>query len=264
MKVVPSSSTDGGNTKPHPTKQISPSKRWCFTFNNYEPSDVSSIISTFSQMCEVAIIGKEVGEQGTRHLQGYCEFKKKLRPKNMFNNKIHWEKAKGSRTDNYAYCSKGDDIAYCLGFPKPVQVIEALYPWQKKLENLIKSEPDDRTVYWCWEPNGNIGKSAFIKYCFVKYAVAFCCGGKYADIINLIFNTDMDKCRCVMFDIPRCHIGAKISYTAIESIKNGLVFNSKYETGAKAFNSPHVFVFANEPPEEELLSNDRWHIIRLI
>ena len=73
----------------------------------------------------------------------------------------------------------------------------------------------------------------------------------------------MDECDCVMFDIPRAH-GGSISYSSLESIKNGMVCNTKYETGVKVFNSPHVIIFANFPPDKpELLSDDRWNVVNI-
>ena len=94
----------------------------------------------------------------------------------------------------------------------------------------------------------------------VKHNILFCSGGKYTDIMNLVFNNDMDVCDCIMFDIPRANEG-HISYASLESIKNGMVCNTKYETGTKIFNSPHLFIFANFPPDDvDMLSEDRWVI----
>ena len=255
------SSEGGGNTISPPSTQISPAKRWCFTLNNYSEMEYSSIVYIFDTKSNFYIIGDEVGESGTPHLQGYVEFSTKCRPASI-NKRIHWEKAKANRDANVAYCSKQKILA-SKGLPKPIKIIENLYDWQKKIEDLIVKEcDDDRHVYWFWEDEGNVGKSAFIKYCCVKHKVAFCCGGKYSDIMNLIFNTDMDKCNCIMFDIPRCNNG-HISYASIESIKNGLICNTKYETGYKVFNSPHVIVFANCHPDMDELSKDRWVITKL-
>ena len=106
-------------------------------------------------------------------------------------------------------------------------------------------------------------KLVFVLFMNVKHKVLFCCGGKYSDIMNLVFNQDMNECSCVIFDIPRANKG-HISYSALESIKNGMVCNTKYETGVKVFNSPHVIVFANFPPDDEsMLSDDRWLITEL-
>lgn len=73
----------------------------------------------------------------------------------------------------------------------------------------------------------------------------------------------MDKCKIVIFDLPRCTLN-RVNYAAIEDLKNGHIVNFKYETGSKIFNPPHVIIFANEPPEDlRLLSNDRWVIEKL-
>jgi len=151
------------------------------------------------------------------------------------------------------------------GFPKPIKVITNLYAWQKSIETMvINTEPDNRKIYWYWESVGGIGKSDFIKYMIVKYNALLCQGGKHSDIINLVFNCDMNNTNVVFFDIPRANKG-NISYTALECIKNGMVCNTKYETGVKVFNPPHLIVFANFPPSDlEQLSLDRWVIQELI
>lgn len=145
-KIVPDSSEREGNTitslstKP---KQCSPGVRWCFTLNNYTEEQISSIVPIIEEKCRLGIFGKEVGNSGTPHLQGYIEFKTKGRPMNLFGIKqIHWEKAKGSKADNMAYCSKEDKRPYCWGckVKKPVKIIrdDQLFDWQKVLVDIIK------------------------------------------------------------------------------------------------------------------------------
>lgn len=256
-------SAEGGNTKTPSSVRISPAIRWCFTLNNWTNEEYGSIVECFCDKCKKYIIGSEHECEGTPHLQGYCEFKTKVRALSLgLSKRIHWEKSKGSLEDNIKYCSK-EKVLISAGMPKPIKVITELFRWQKYLENLYLEEPDDRTIYWIWDADGNSGKSAFIKYMIVKYKILFCSGGKYSDIMNLIFNQNMDECNCVMFDIPRANQG-NISYSSLESIKNGMVCNTKYETGVKIFNSPHVFCFANFPPSDEsMLSKDRWIIKNL-
>lgn len=78
-------------------------KRWCFTLNN--PTDQESIDPAIT---DYMVVGDEVGEEGTRHFQGYVIFKKeyyltgvkKLLPR------AHWEVAKGSPEQNRKYCTK--------------------------------------------------------------------------------------------------------------------------------------------------------------
>lgn len=117
MNLSPYSSDSSkglGNTKPNPKgkkKQIAPSKKWCFTLNNYTDEDKAIISSIVPLKCTNGIIGEEIGESKTPHLQGYLEFKSKVRPKNIIPiSGIHWEKAKGDIEQNYLYCTKDNKI----------------------------------------------------------------------------------------------------------------------------------------------------------
>ncbi len=106
-------------------RQISPSNAWCFTLNNYTEFEYEFLSSSFSKESEryFYIIGKEVGESGTPHLQGYVALKdrkKKFRPLPKFgvyrgenDNKkqaLHFERARGNREQNYKYCSKDGEF----------------------------------------------------------------------------------------------------------------------------------------------------------
>jgi len=51
------------------------------------------------------------------------------------------------------YVSKGSDI-WSWGFDEEIETLTTLYPWQKKIEDLFFTEPDDRTVNWFWEGTG--------------------------------------------------------------------------------------------------------------
>jgi len=178
---------------------------------------------------------------------------------------FHWEKMKDEdNKSNYANKDKSFDGVFRKrwGF-RDVRILENLFPWQQDIENIYLSEPDPRKIYWFWEDRGGVGKSAFVKYMVVKHKALFCDGGKKSDLINLVFNNDMDRCKAVIWDLPRATKGS-ISYATLESIKNGLICNTKYETGVKAFDPPHIFVFANYEPEEiDKLSADRWIIKKL-
>lgn len=55
-----------------------------------------------------------------------------------------------------------------------------------------------------------------------------------------------------------------ISYEAIESVKDGIFFSAKYESGMCLFNSPHVLVFANFMPDITKLSKDRWQVFEIV
>jgi hypothetical protein len=232
---------------------------WCGTLFNYD--DIyEDFIKRLNNICKKYIIGKEICPSTKKpHFQFFLRLNKKLRLEQLkLPGNPHLEPCKGDEESNIKYCSKDGDVIK-FGFPKPIKIITNLYTWQIDVENIYLTEPDDRTIYWFWDAIGNTGKSSFVKYMVVKYKCLFCDGGKKADLINLVFNNDMDECRCVIWDLPRINKSC-ISYSALESIKNGLVCNTKYETGVKTFNPPHIFVFANFEPELENLSSDRWNI----
>lgn len=95
------------------------SRTWCFTLNNYTPEEEEGcrLIETV-----YTIFGKEVGEKGTPHLQGYLSFKnkkslaqlKKLLPR------AHLAQAKADAIKNQVYCSKEGDV-YEKGTPPATQ-----------------------------------------------------------------------------------------------------------------------------------------------
>ncbi len=261
------SSTGGGNTKP---PQCSPSIRWCFTFNNYTDQDVSSISSKVPLLCKKYIIAKEVGESGTPHLQGYIEFKTKCRPKNLFSDKIHWEKAKGTPLDNVTYCSKEGDVILSYGMPRPVAKItyNMLRPWQREIADKYKDHEDPlfgREIHWYFESDGGVGKSVLCKY-FIDNRDALVIAGNQNDIKHGIASWIEKRGEgpsIVVLNIPRSSEGY-ISYPALEQIKDGFFFSGKYEGGMCRFNSPHIICFANHKPEMGSLSADRWRVFHLL
>lgn len=118
------------------------SKRWCFTLNNWTEESYQQIVAMIQdteEETEVServegvtsasviglkiltylIIGKEIGDSGTEHLQGYLELKermvggklRKLLPKGM-----SLQAAKGTAEENMTYCAK-DGEPLVLGTP---------------------------------------------------------------------------------------------------------------------------------------------------
>lgn len=244
-----------------PKKQCSPALRWCFTWNNY-PSNWQEIVQ------DVLISEYSIGEEtapttGTKHLQGYIEFKTKQRPSALkWPKAIHWEVAKGDRKANVAYTQKEGSAFHSRQCrqERPLIVHAPDKPWQLELAAILTEHPDDRTIHWYWETQGKTGKSTFCKWlCAVHNAII--CAGKAADMKHQIASATI-KPEIVIFDVPRSNL-QYISYTGIEEIKNGCFASSKYESAMVLMNSPHVVIFANEPPDFEKLSEDRWHVVNI-
>lgn len=235
-----------------------------FTYNNYSVDVMDVMETTLKHFCYMFAFQEELGEGGTKHLQGVCSCKKGMRNSTFgLPKQIHWEKV--IRVDMaYKYCTKDETRngkRYLFNYVpvKPLKLINPDRIYQKFILDIVKTEPDDRKIYWFWEEVGAVGKSQFCKYLVVENNALYIDEGKKSDIINLIFKADMDKHNLIVLDIPRAN-GNKCSYKTLESIKNGVICNTKYETGTKVFNSPHLIVFSNEPPETTGLSKDRLQV----
>lgn len=257
-----------GNTQPKSPKKSKEVKKYCFTLNNWNDDELNKIIKTAVTGNIKYIIGKEIGEQGTPHLQGYINLPIKKSWSavcKLFNNaRIHFTECKGSEKQNVVYCSKeGNFVSNFYEAEEPLEILDKLDDWMSELETIVTTKADKRKVYWIWEPNGGVGKSTFCKYLCHKHKAVYIDEGKKSDLINIIYNIETINSKSIIaIDIPRDN-GNSVSYKAIEQIKNGMICNTKYETGMKLFNSPHLIIFSNCYPEKEKLSKDRWMIGRI-
>lgn len=266
----PEGNTSSSGLKDTRNKQGTQRKRWIFTLNNYTKEDIEDISKYFRENREHFIFGEEIGKNGTPHLQGYVELNKAKRWTEFgLTNRIHWNKepVKGTRDDNIKYCSKEGKIHTNFKIKKQKKPIldlikeENFYPWQKELYNILKGTPDKRKILWYWDKKGNVGKSAFCKFiCCNMNAIML--GGGSKDMMKGIHGYEEkegDYPDIIIGDYPRDNID-KFNYGAWEMIKNGHVYNSKYESGQMIFNIPHIVIFCNEEPCKNSWSKDRYHI----
>nr|WPR18757.1 MAG: replication polyprotein [Skomarfal virus 50] len=89
---------------------MSRNRNWCFTLNNYSEIEFNKWCQWITAYCNFGIIGKEVGEGGTPHLQGYFERKNAVGFSVLKNfcGRSSFRVANGSGEDNFNYCSKED------------------------------------------------------------------------------------------------------------------------------------------------------------
>jgi len=86
------------------------SKHWVFTLNNWTEDEYEAVTKTD---CVYLVVGKEVGETGTKHLQGYIvmpSLKSLAQMKKVIGDRAHLERAKGTASQNFVYCSKDSDF----------------------------------------------------------------------------------------------------------------------------------------------------------
>lgn len=137
--------------------------------------------------------------------------------------------------------------------------------WQRHVLRTVRGPPQRRKVHWVWSTSGGIGKSTLARHLvgFEFRGRSICVRGKCSDVLFGIsqFLNENDDLWLVIVDVPRCNEGA-VSYQALEDVKNGMFFSPKYESTMALFADVHIVVFANEPPNFNKMSLDRWDVIR--
>jgi len=133
---------------------------------------------------------------------------------------------------------------------------EKLRAWQeealKKLEN-----QNSRQILFVVDFEGNKGKTFFSKWLvLMKGAIRFE-NGRSIDIKAGFVGQEY-----VVFDLVRSSQD-HINWEAMESIKNGIMFSSKYHSVMKIYRPPKVVVFINHIPDQTKLSRDRYDIMMI-
>ncbi|AXH75935.1 MAG: replication protein [Cressdnaviricota sp.] len=264
-----------GNVNPPPTYKFQ-AVSWT---GNIHFNNKNEILEYFEQISKILhhfkwyVFGEEYGVSGTTpHIQFAITFKKKQYQSfvfQIFNKKFFCEKMKG-KFSQQDYCLKeGNKTLTNFKFPKPLKLMtkDHLKPWQLEIAERFNEAEDPlfgRKINWFYDFDGGIGKSILCKY-LVDQRGALLLGGANKDCLFGLFEfikINKEAPEIVIFDIPRVNKGA-ISYQALEQIKNGMFFNSKYESGMCRFNSPHILIFSNDEPDYGSLSQDRWVVEEL-
>lgn len=168
---------------------VTPAKRWCYTLNNYTGDEYDALVK---YEAKYHVIGKEVGECGTPHLQGFLISSKALRLSALkkVSGRAHWEAARGTSEQASDYCKKAGDFFEAGEFPKtpgqaggqaekqrwddarkraregnldevPSDIYIKYYRTLKEISKDHMSKPPDAdgvTGVWFWGPPGS-GKS---------------------------------------------------------------------------------------------------------
>lgn len=210
------------------------SKYWCFTKNNYTPEDVSFCGTLFPERVSYVVIGREVGESGTRHLQGYLELPQRWRRSQVITMLpgAHIELRRGTGQQASDYCKKDGDYDEYGNLAVPAQgrrsdlqeVTEAIangaskrkiaqdFPEQyvkyhKGLEKLIDIHQDLKPANvfhgpfrWNIEPSGSdifVGESGIGKTEYAKHLMP---DALFVTHIDQLYQYDPDVHSGIIFD----------------------------------------------------------------
>lgn len=271
--IVPSG---GGNTSTEVTpplnekkRQESPCVHWFVTLNlkKFQSSNKESLHNWIVKHTKTAVWQLEKGDSGNLHIQLTMSLKMKNRMtwlKRHFSKIAHLEKCE--KVDaSFKYCEKEESrIGGPWYHPEPInsQAIEdeladvELYDWQKEILCVIKEKPHHRRIYWVYDKIGNKGKTSLVRHILLNYDAVLLDGNKR----DMAYAWNGQP--IILFNFSRSKEN-KISYDAIESLKDGVIFSSKYESKPKIYNRPHIVCFANWTPDMNKMSMDRWKIMAL-
>lgn len=203
------------------------------------------------------------------HIQGKFILKEKAR-KEAILKLFPFSYLRKLKDEKTGYCVKDESRkpnGIRVIFPEPVDLglikPNQFRPFQQYIADEQKLKPNDRHIYWFYDPKGNCGKTALCKYLVSNNMGISIRGGKGNDILHMcaesINKKPLQKWETFLIDFPR-QLEGKISYCAIENIKDGMWTSTKYEGSTIIIPCPHVFIFANWLPDKNQMSEDRWKI----
>lgn len=129
--------------------------------------------------------------------------------------------------------------------------------WQQDLIDYVSGEPDDRTVRFYVDTEGNVGKTWICQWLVSnRDDVQVLSVGRREDLSYAVDETK----RVYLFDIPRQQMQF-LRYEVLEGIKNQMLFSTKYASRVKVLQGKaHVVVFSNEHPDYNAMSEDRYDV----
>ena len=103
--VMPKNNQKHNDSEKTPKKRFATACHWVFTYN-HPPDDFVQLLHVVPEI-KAFVVQKEKGMCGTPHLQGYIQFKRRVRAPAVIDwtSKIHWEICKNIQKA-IAYCQK--------------------------------------------------------------------------------------------------------------------------------------------------------------
>ena len=127
--------------------------------------------------------------------------------------------------------------------------------WQKAVYNCIMRQ-NDRKICFVIDIEGGAGKTVLTKIIQKNHDSFFCTGGKTHDLQHMYKSPNYE---IAIFDLSRNPLEKDFHpYAFAEMLKNGQFSSGKYDGCMKRFNPPKVVWMANQVPDRDKLSADRY------
>ena len=132
--------------------------------------------------------------------------------------------------------------------------------WQAAVYDCVQNQ-SDRKICFVVDVEGGAGKTVLSKIIQEKHDSFFCTGGKTHDLQHMYKSPNYEV---AIFDLSRNPAEKDFHpYAFAEMLKNGQFSSGKYNGLMKRFKPPKVVWFANQEPDREKLSADRYCVHRI-
>lgn len=242
---------------------------WDFTVS-CEKMDFDVLIDHMNRMGKKWVFQLEMGKQ-TEYYHYQCRISLKKKSREPCMSGVHpdaWRPTSKENQDNFHYVEKEEtrvDGPWKWDDPVMTRQIKdfmknKLYDWQEQV--LINAQIyNEREINILYDECGNIGKSIFSEYMVFKgYAEALPPLRLMDDIFQWVYCRP--KKPCYFIDMPRGMKKDKLGdfWAGIETIKNGVAYEKRYEARICYFDRPVIWVFTNTLPCFKMMTRDRWKI----
>lgn len=252
---------------------------------NHERTTGEALAAGLKDIClHYAFQGETGAQTGYRHWQGRLSFNEKIRRTGALGKwqaKFGWAPNylqptasptarslgigfyvhKNDTYDGKGRWSDSDDHEEYV----PVQHRVELRPWQRTVIESAEIR-DDRVIDVIIDPIGGIGKSVLAGVARNRgfHGIPSCGDAErlIATVCNILCATRDRKPGLFILDLPRSSNKTKLHafMHAIETIKNGWVYDTRYQYKQWMFDAPRVWIMSNSRLPSDYMSNDRWRL----
>ena len=159
---------------------------------------------------------------------------------------------------DFEYCKKEGNSIVPGRASSPSMPTSNLRAWQSEALGRWEDTAGDRKIMIIYDPRGNHGKTVLAKYCVATHQATYCPMQEAMDFMAFAM-AKPDK--AYIFDMPRTERQtAQGHVVAIEQIKNGYLYDKRYQFRDMWIDPPRVLVFCNQLPNKNDLTWDRWEL----
>lgn len=207
------------------------------------------------------IVAKETGRFGYEHWQ--IRYTSRLDWETEIANwrMLGWEAFLEEASDTWTYERKEGEYYTSDDTVEQLQVRYGTPKlWQERIILWLEGQKD-RKVYVLYDARGNHGKTWLVQHLWEKGRACYCPPTltTVKELIAWVASCYQGE-EFILIDIPRSWKWTQELYCAIETIKDGLVYDSRYKAQMRNIRGSKLLVLCNSKPKLDKLSADRWSI----